>query len=90
MGHEKYSVDLLKDIVSPKTLWLVGNHMRFWGYALGNMKKLGKVNEMAQNEWLPDLVQVCRWDKMGRKAGATPEYDRASIIERLRKANGEI
>ena len=90
LGHEKYSVDLLEDHVSPKTLWLVGNHMRFWNYVMGDMKKLGKVNEMAQHKWFHDLVKVCRWDRMGRQADATPKYDRAWIIERLRKVNGEI
>jgi exopolyphosphatase/pppGpp-phosphohydrolase len=89
LGHEKYSVDLLKNHVSPKTLWLVGNHMRFWNYALGDMKKLSKVNELSGNEWFADLVKLCRWDKMGRKPDATPKYDRRLLIERLRDVNGE-
>lgn len=89
LGHEKYSVQMLEGHVSGKTLWLVGNHMRYWGYATGEMKKLSKVKEMASHKWLPDLIQVCRWDRMGRIAGATPEYHRASIIEKLRQINGE-
>lgn len=90
LGHEKYSVDLLKDHVSPKTLWLVGNHMRFWDYISGDMKKLSKVNKIANHEWCPDLAKLCRWDKMGRKAGATPDYDRAWIIDKFRFLNSEL
>lgn len=90
LGHEKYSVDLLKDHASPKTLWLIGNHMRFWNYALGDMKKLSKVNELSGHEWFPDLVKLCRWDRMSRKAGATPGYDRAWIIDKFRFLNSEL
>jgi len=81
---------MLKDHVSPKTLWLVGNHMRFWYYVSGDMKTLSKVNGISEHEWFPDLVRLCRWDRMGRGAGMTPKYDRSWIIGELRYINGEL
>lgn len=83
-GHEKASVDLLKDHhLTGKTLWLIENHMRFWYYILGDMKKLGKVKEISEHPWASDLLQVARWDKMGRRPGYKPKYDRDDIISRL-------
>lgn len=73
--HERYSVDLLKDHVSPKTLWLVGNHMRFWKYVCGDIKKLKKATDMVNHEWFPELAQICRWDKMARTQDSTPNWE---------------
>lgn len=83
-GHDKRAVEMLKfHWLSAKTLWLIENHMRFWYYILGDMKKLSKVKEIAEHPWIGDLLQIARWDKMGRKANYVPKYDRKEIINRL-------
>ena len=85
-GHEKASVGMLKDhYLSGKTLWLIENHMRFWYYVLGDMKKLGKAKEISEHPWASDLLQVARWDKMGRRPGYVPKYNREDLIDRLNK-----
>jgi predicted HD phosphohydrolase len=83
--HEKMALDLLDDLVSAKTLWLIKHHMRFWTYILGEMKKLGKCLELANHPWLPELVQLARWDKLARNPKKKVKYDREEIIERLNK-----
>jgi hypothetical protein len=88
-GHEKYSADLLKEYISEKTKWLILNHIRFWSFILGDMKKLSKVKKLGTHEWLPDLVMLARWDKAGRNPNKNVEYDRLEILGKLRKLTGE-
>ena len=83
LGHEKISIGLLKPYVSLKTLWLIEHHMRIWYYILGDMRKLSKVKEMAGHPWLPELVQLARFDKMGRNPNRTIKYNKSNIMERL-------
>lgn len=85
-GHEKYSVSLVSGFISEKTEWLILNHMRFWYYVLGDMKKLSKVVEISNHKWFPCLCKLARWDKMGRNPNVKTSYDRESIINRLRVA----
>jgi predicted HD phosphohydrolase len=83
-GHDRAAIKMLKGhYLSGKTLWLIEQHMRFWYYILGDMRKMSKVKELAEHPWMPDLLQIARWDKMGRRAGYVPHYDRERIIERL-------
>jgi len=84
-GHDKIAVEWLGDLVSVKTSWLIGNHMRFWFYVMGEMKKRSKVEELAGHGWLPELTLLARWDKMGRNPSRRVEYDKMEIIDRLNK-----
>ena len=82
-GHEVEAIKLLNDYASAKTLWLIEHHMRFWYYILGDMRKLGKCKSLADHPWTCDLLQLARWDKMGRIKDWIPMYSREIIIERL-------
>lgn len=88
LGHEDWSVKLVKGFISEKTEWLILNHMRIWYFILGDMKKLKKVKELYQNKWFNDLILLARWDKMGRNPNKKIKYDRAKIIEKLIKLQG--
>lgn len=85
LGHEDIACEWLDPYVSVKTLWLIKNHMRIWYYLTGDMRKLGKCKELAGHPWLPELIQLARWDKMGRVPGVTPKYDKCDIVDRLNK-----
>jgi len=82
-GHEKIAIGMLKPYISTKTSWLIENHMRIWYYLLGEMKKLSKVKELAGHPWLPELVQLARWDKIGRQPNKVMAYSRDDITSRL-------
>lgn len=82
-GHEKIAVGMLQPYVSVKTLWLIENHMRIWTLIKGEMRKLGKVKDLSEHPWLPELVLLARWDKMGRNPRARVQYDREYIVNRL-------
>lgn len=64
--HEKDSVRMIKGFSSCKTVWLVKNHMRIWTYVKGEMQGLKKCLEIAHHCWLPELIQLARWDAKGR------------------------
>jgi len=83
LGHDKIAVEMLQGIVSVKTLWLIEHHIRIWYFLLGPMKKLSKVNELSGHPWLPELILLARWDKMGRNPNAKTKYDRQDIMDRL-------
>ena len=87
LGHEQYSCELLKGCVSTKTLFLIENHMRVWYYINGEMKKLSKCKELAEHPWLPELIQLARFDKKGRNPNVKVKYDKDDLIERLNKAS---
>lgn len=82
-GHEQYSVCMLDELVSDKTLWLVQHHMRIWNLLMGEMRKRNKVQELIQHQWLADLVMLARWDKMARKPNFCPEYDANKLAQLL-------
>lgn len=83
LGHEKIAMEWLRGHVSAKTLWLIEHHMRIWYLILGEMKRLSKARYLLNHPWLPELVSLARWDKLGRNPNRRIEYDRRSIIERL-------
>jgi len=82
-GHSKVAVDMLYDYATPKTLFLIENHMRIWDYLLGDMQKLSKCAFLINHPWFPELIQLARWDKKGRKANWEPKYDKESIVAKL-------
>lgn len=86
-GHEQLAVEWLQPYCSVKTLWLIENHMRIWYYLFGSMNKLKKCKDLANHPWLPELIQLARWDFTGRKPMTKkPQYDKLVIIDRLNKA----
>ena len=86
LGHENESIDLLQNHISCKTSWLIKNHMRVWTYILGDMMRQGKCKELVEHPWFPELVQLARFDKLGRHLHFIPKYDKGYIIEKLNKA----
>jgi len=69
LGHDKESVAMMKDYASEKTLWLIEHHMRINTFLSGEMKRPNKAAELAEHPWFPKLVQLNRFDKLGRRAG---------------------
>ena len=84
-GHEKIAVAWLNGYVSAKTLWLIEQHMRVWYLLMGDMRRKKKVKGLVHHPWLPELILLARWDKMGRNPRATIRYSRQTIIERLNR-----
>jgi len=89
LNHVKESLNLIDDIASCKTKWLVKNHMRIWTYINGEMRKLSRCVELAEHPWLPELLQLARFDKIGRIKNYKPKYDKDVIIDKLNKAYDE-
>lgn len=89
LGHDKYGVQMLQGHISPKTEWLIGQHMRVRWMLSGMMRKRSKVLELVSHVWLPDAVLLSRWDKMGRNPQAKITYDRVLIVDRLLKLQQE-
>lgn len=90
LGHDQYGVKLLAGKASNRTIWIVGQHMRFWTFITGEMRRLGKVRDMVNHPWFSDLALVCRWDKMGKNPNCKIQYDRVHIIERLQKIQNTL
>ena len=86
LGHEQIACEMLTGLVSNKTLWLIRQHMRFWYLILGDMKRIGKIEEIINHPFLPELTYLCRWDKMGRNPNKTIKYNKQDIIERFKRA----
>ncbi len=84
-GHEEKAIEMLGDHLSAKTKWLIEQHMRIWDMVLGDMRRQGKVKYLIEHLFLPDLVLLARWDKMGRDPRRIVHYDRGEIIERLNR-----
>ena len=84
-GHEEKAVEMFGDHMSAKTKWLVEQHMRIWHLLDGEMRRLGKVRELVDHPFLPDLILLARWDKMGRDPKRVVPYDRDDIIEKLNR-----
>jgi len=84
-GHEKIAIEMLDCHCSPKTLWLIENHMKIWYFVLGEMHKLSKVKELIDHPWFTELVHLARFDKMGRNPRRRIVYDKEDIVDRLEK-----
>lgn len=82
-GHENESVKLVESLLSMRSLWLIKQHMRIWYLLLGDMKKQSKVLELLRHPWLPDLVALARWDKMGRSPNREPYLNKLELISIL-------
>lgn len=84
-GHESIGCDLLEGYVSIKVLFLVKNHMRIRKYIDGEMHKFSKCLWLANHPWLPELIQLSRWDCKGRNPNRKIKFDINDIIERLNR-----
>jgi len=82
-GHSEIGCELLSSYVSVKTLFLIEHHMRIRTYLDGEMKKLSKCQFLVTHPWFPELIQLNRWDKMGRNPNKKVSYDKIKIIEKL-------
>jgi hypothetical protein len=83
IDHDKIAIELLKDYVSVKTLWLIEHHIRIRYLLEGKIVKLSKVEYLINHPWLPELILLTRWDKMGRIPDKTIKYDKEYILKRL-------
>ncbi len=83
LGHDQIGADWLEGLVNDKTIWLVRNHLRIWDYLTGDMNKLKKCKELAAHPYIPELIQLARWDKKGRVPNKHMTYDKLKIISRL-------
>jgi predicted HD phosphohydrolase len=83
LGHSKIACKWLTAHCSVKTLWFIEHHMRVWDFILGDMRRYAKVQYLANHPWLPELVQLARWDKMGRNPNAKVSYTRQDIVDIL-------
>ena len=86
LEHTKKTLDLIDKYVSQKTIFLVKHHMRIWAYIHGEMKRWGKCKFLIEHPWFPELIQLARWDNMGRVKKLNVEYTRQDIIDKLNKA----
>ena len=84
-GHEQTACEMLEDYLSVKSLWLIEHHMRIWYLILGKMKRLGKVGYLIHHPWLPELILLARWDKLGRNPNKIIVYDREVILDKINK-----
>lgn len=83
--HEIIALDWLNPYCSVKTLFLIEQHMRIWGLIKGEMKKRRKLEFLINHCWLPELLMLARWDKIGRNPTKKPDYKKELIIEKLNK-----
>lgn len=88
-GHEGHAVEILQHFCSPKTLFLIEHHMRIKKVLSGEMRRKSKVAFLLQHPWLPELVQLTRWDTMGRVPHASYSYGRQYVVDKLNNAIDE-
>lgn len=83
LGHDKEGSELIRDVVSVKTDWLVKNHMRINHYLDGTMVRGWKAMELQTHPWFKDLVALNRWDKIGRRANFEFNITAEKLAEEL-------
>jgi hypothetical protein len=85
LKHHEIGARWLCGLCSRKTIWLVHNHMRIHKYLNGETKKLSKCKKLTENVWFGDLIQLARWDHMGRNPNKKMIYDPDKICLRFEK-----
>lgn len=82
-NHPKIGYDILKNmnskLLSFKVADLVRDHLLIQLYLGGELKKLKKVQQVLINPNFKDLVQLRRWDIMGRDKYFFPNWDKLKI-----------
>jgi hypothetical protein len=89
LDHVTQSVEMIRPYVSPKTEWLVSQHMRVWALIKGDMKRPGKVKTLQSHVWFADLVLLARWDHMARNPRKKVTYDKDRIMDQLNRRGME-
>lgn len=84
-GHEEITIEWLKDICSVKTLFLIKHHMRIYTYLNGEMRKLSSCKYLANHPWLPELIQLTRFDVKARNPNIKLVLDKEMIVNKLNK-----
>lgn len=82
-GHENYSVEILEDYVSEKTLWLIKNHMQICYLLTRKTKKLKRIKTLYNNVWFKELILLAIWDKMARNPNRQVVYNKEKLINDL-------
>jgi len=85
LGHEKIAIQWLADLCTPKTLWLIENHMKVRCFLDGTMVKRSTCDRLFYHEWFKDLILLTRWDSAGRKPKVKYAYIRQNLIDKLLK-----
>ena len=80
LGHEK---EVCSTYFTAKSLWLIRNHMRIHYYLSGEMHKLSKIKEIVEHPWLPQLIQLIRFDNLGRKPNYKFEIKPKDLLDIL-------
>lgn len=83
IDHDKIAIELLKNHVSVKTLFLIEHHIRIRNLLDGKMKRLHKIEYLINHPWLPELILLARWDILGRIPNRIMKYDKEDIIKKL-------
>lgn len=84
-GHDKIAIDWLQDICSLKTLFLIEHHIRIHKYLNGKMKKLKSCIYLANHPWLPQLIQLSRFDTKARNPNIKLMLNKEIIMDKLNK-----
>lgn len=87
-GHAERAAVELAGRLGEKSLWLIANHMRIWHLLLGEMRKVEKVRGLVGHPWLPELVLLARWDKLGRDPELRLPYERERLLAELARLAG--
>jgi len=83
LGHEHIAIEMIGELLSVKTCWLIEQHMRIWYLLNGEMRKLSKIKELVDHPFLPELILLARWDKLGRYPKRKVLYSKQMIVDRL-------
>lgn len=84
-GHEHIAVKWLEPYCTPKTLWIIDNHLKIRYYLDGETKQLSKCFALLSSPWFKDVAMLARWDRMGRNPSMRVTYDRQRITDRFYK-----
>lgn len=82
-GHERHSEELCENYLTPKAVWLIGNHMKARHFIDGDTTKVSKIRELGEHPWFGDLMWLVRIDRKGRKKDKKVEFNRERVIALL-------
>ena len=79
--HPAIGVKMLEDLgyKNHKVFTIIDNHMRIRWYLSGRMKKQSKIERLLGNEYFNEIVQLRRFDRIGRDPAIVPEPDMDEI-----------
>lgn len=79
--HAEASIQLLSkcSFMNEKIIFLIRNHLRVAHLLSGEMKKQTKIEYLTNHEYFADLVELRKFDTLGRKAGYKPKISNSSL-----------